>query len=377
MKKIFSLLLLIYALSATANDSSKLRISLLTCTPGEDLYATFGHSALRVYDSTNGSDIVYNYGTFNFNDEGFYLKFARGQLLYYVSTTSFQEFLWEYQYFKRGITEQLLNLNQAEKVAVRNALTDNLREENKYYKYDFVLDNCTTRLRDIIVKHKKNPPELPPAMPVNYSFRNAIHHYLNLNNKYWSKLGIDLLLGATTDRIMSIPQQQFLPDNLMISLDSARPQNIVLAKSQAYDFHPSPIHFSLLTPMVVFGILALIFVLFHFYFKSKSRKLPFAFDLSLFFVTGLLGIILLLMWFATDHSMTKNNYNLLWAFPLHTYAAFKIRSANKSIKKYWLMTCIILLFLLASWIFLPQQMNPAFIPLVLLLLFRSWIIYKS
>ena len=61
----------------SAQDSSRLRISLLTCTPGDELYSIFGHSAIRITDSSNVGndyfDIVYNYGTFNFDDEGFYL----------------------------------------------------------------------------------------------------------------------------------------------------------------------------------------------------------------------------------------------------------------------------------------------------------------
>src|SRR4051794_26759093 len=91
------------------------RISLLTCTPGSELYSTFGHSAFRIVDSLAGTDIIYNYGTFDFDDPHFYSKFVRGKLLYFVSVDEFQNFLAEYQYEKRGITEQSLNLSCEEK----------------------------------------------------------------------------------------------------------------------------------------------------------------------------------------------------------------------------------------------------------------------
>ena len=106
-----------------AQDTSRLRISLLTCTPGDELYSTFGHSAFRVVDSNSVTDIVYNYGTFNFDDDGFLLKFTRGKLLYYLSTEYFTDFKELYQQTNRGITEQVLNLSAAEKINIKKFLT--------------------------------------------------------------------------------------------------------------------------------------------------------------------------------------------------------------------------------------------------------------
>ena len=141
MKRILSILLLlslltIFNIPTFSQDSSHLRISLLTCTPGDELYSTFGHSAIRIVDSSHRddtgkfSDIVYNYGTFNFDDEGFYLKFIRGKLLYYISRAYFDEFVYEYQESNRGITEQLLDLSPQEKINILHALLENLKEEN-------------------------------------------------------------------------------------------------------------------------------------------------------------------------------------------------------------------------------------------------------
>ena len=118
--------------STYAQDSSRLRISLLTCTPGEELYSIFGHSAIRVTDSNSVTDHVYNFGTFNFDDEGFYLKFLRGKLNYMISLNQFEDFKNDYIAQNRGITEQELIFSGEEKINIRHALNENLKEENKY-----------------------------------------------------------------------------------------------------------------------------------------------------------------------------------------------------------------------------------------------------
>ncbi len=382
MKRILSILLLlslltIFNIPTFSQDSSHLRISLLTCTPGDELYSTFGHSAIRIVDSSHRddtgkfSDIVYNYGTFNFDDEGFYLKFIRGKLLYYISRAYFDEFVYEYQESNRGITEQLLDLSPQEKINILHALLENLKEENKYYKYDFFLDNCTTRLRDIIIRSKQPTPALPAVMPLNTTFRNAIHLYLNNNKQYWSKLGIDILLGAPTDAVMTKEQQQFLPDNLMKALDSTSNVKIVRSSSNLYNL-PQPIsNFSWFTPIVFFVLLLILFIALGLSKSNRAKMILSGLDGFLFFMVGLLGILLIFMMTATDHSMTKNNYNIFWAWPTHIIISFFINSKRKIVKKYFLVSSVCLVFLLLSWFFLPQQMSPALIPFVLLLLYRS------
>ena len=379
MKKIFLIVFLIinYQLliinSTKAQDSSRLQISLLTCTPGEELYSTFGHSAYRVIDSNSVTDIVYNYGTFNFGDDGFYLKFIRGKLLYYLSTEDFRSFKAFYQSENRGITEQVLNLTGAEKINIRRFLNENLKEENKYYKYDFFLDNCTTRLRDILKKEHDSAFCQKPVMPVGSRFRQAIHQYLNANGKDWSKLGIDILLGQPCDAVMTPEQMQFLPENFMKSLDSSNANhNLVLSETNFYPITIENTKSGFFTPMVVFSLLFIIIVLIGFWKHPTARAFLLGFDGMIFFFTGLLGIILILMWTATDHSMTKNNFNLLWAWPTHAVMAFFVNSRKNWARKYFKFTAIILGLVLLAWFFLPQQMNNALIPVVLLLIWRSF-----
>ncbi|MCP9753299.1 DUF4105 domain-containing protein [Ferruginibacter sp. HRS2-29] len=376
---------------ASAQDSSRLRISLLTCTPGEELYSTFGHSALRVIDSNSVSDMVFNYGTFNFEEKGFYVKFIRGKLLYCLSWSSFEDFKAEYVFENRGITEQVLDLSGEEKLRVMAAIRENAKEENRYYKYDFFLDNCTTRLRDLIVKNKSPKPQLPAVMPEKFRFRQAIHQYLDQNHKDWSKLGIDILLGAPCDAVMTTAQQQFLPDNLMIALDSTKNTRMVLSSQNvlpvennffsALGKSMSKLKFNLFeftwfTPMVCFSILLLLFMALSLIHK-KVRVLLNVLDGLLFFTTGALGILLLFMWFGTDHSMTKTNYNLLWAFPMHIIIAFCMNSKKKLVKKYFLFTTLGMTLVLISWSFLPQQMNNALLPVAILVLFRAFARYRK
>lgn len=356
--------------SSADRDSSRLRISLLTCTPGEELYSTFGHSAFRVIDSNAVTDIVYNYGTFNFDDDGFYLKFVRGKLLYYVSTEYFSSFRDFYQSENRGMTEQVLNLSALEKITILHFLNENSKEENKYYKYDFFFDNCTTRLRDILKKNHDSGFAFRPVMPAGTTFRDAIYEYLDKNNKHWSKLGIDILLGQPCDGVMTAEQMQFLPDNLMKSFDSTS-HPLVLSHQELYPIRADSNKNSFFTPLVVFTLLFAFIFLTGFIKNRFIQSFLQGFDGLFFFLTGALGIVLIFMWTATDHQMCKNNLNLLWAWPTHAFVSFLVNSQKAWVKKYFRFTAIALTLVLISWFFLPQQMNTGLIPIVLLLIYRS------
>ena len=380
MKKILSLLLFISLIangcnSTFAQDSAHLRISLITCTPGEELYSTFGHSAFRIFDSSRAfnddwQDVVYNYGTFNFDDPGFYLKFVQGKLLYYVSTESFKGFKELYQTTNRGIVEQVLNLSDADKIIIQQMLNNNLKEENKFYKYDFFFNNCTTRLRDILKKYNDNTFSKTVVMPIGSKFRQAIHQYLDKNNKDWSKLGIDILLGQPCDEVMTAEYMQFLPDNLRKSLDTTSPK-IISSSQNLYAVKVNPEKNNFFTPFVVFSLLSIFIVLIGYTKNNFAQLFLQGFDGLFFFLIGILGVILIFMWIGTDHSMTKNNYNLIWAWPTHTIMAFYVNSKKIWVKKIFKFTADTLIAVLISWLFLPQQMHNGLIPIVLLLIYRS------
>jgi len=357
-------------------EACSLQISLLTCNPGEELYSTFGHSALRVKDSSAGTDVIFNYGTFQFGDD-FYAKFVRGKLLYMVSIEDFAAFKEDYQYESRSIHEQMLQLTCAEKQQLYAALQTNAREENRYYRYDFLFDNCSTRLRDIVAANTKGGVKfgniLPNKLP---TFRNLLYTYLDNGGQHWSKLGIDLLLGSRLDKKVTNAQAMFLPDYLMKGFDSAQTNTRrLVTASQTILTMPSPIKgSSFFQPMVVFSLLLVLLILLSFIPKKSVQRAVGIFDFSLFFILGLVGCLLIFMWTSTDHALCKDNYNLLWALPTHAIAAPFLWKRGRFMQYYLLVTIIIQAFLLVGWIFLPQQFNLAFLPLVLLILLRSWLL---
>ncbi|MDP4283047.1 MAG: DUF4105 domain-containing protein [Bacteroidota bacterium] len=376
MKFLISLLLFLPLQILAQNDSCHLRISLLTATPGEELYSTFGHSALRVTDSVRNTDIVYNYGTFNFDEPNFYIKFIRGKLSFYLSADYFADFITEYQEENRAITEQVLNLNCSEKYRINELLQENMLGPNRTYKYDFTFDNCTTRLRDLIEKTTDSTVHFGEVLKTKASFRNLIYEYLNRNDKQWSKLGIDILLGSKMDAIMTPRETMFLPDYLMNTIDSSsingRP--LVLEEHSLFREYYTPVNKNNLThPLFIFTCFFVLIALLSFSKNIVIQKFLFAFDGFLFFIIGLLGILLVFMWLGTDHIMCKNNYNLLWAWPTNIVAAFYIHSKKNWAKKYFTIYSMFNLLLLALWFFLPQHMNPSLIPIVLILITRSFI----
>lgn len=359
-------------------DSSGLQISLLTCSPGAELYSVFGHNALRIVDSAAGTDIVYNYGTFDFNDPDFYTKFVRGKLLYFVSQVSYNDFLFEYQYFKRGVKEQVLNLSHQEKKKIQADLFENVREENRYYKYDFLYDNCTTRLRDIIFqKNKYEVYQIPGFTPQGQTFRDHLHVYLDRAQMRWTALGIDLLLGLEADIPMTQMESMFLPDFLYkgVSLATMKQEKIERKKIEILaDMQTTPVSISFyLDPLFVFIVFCIALLLPSFYFTSLQSLA----DGIWLIVTGLLGLFLLFMWFGTDHQSFSKNLNLLWAFPLNLYFAFKLNDIKKWMRQFFKAWSLVLLVLIVISLTNAGVINTAFYPLMLLASFRYWILSKK
>lgn len=378
--KFFIVLLFLFPLKIFAqNDSCHLRISILTCSPGEELYSTFGHSAIRVTDSVSHNDIVYNYGTFNFEEPGFYTKFIRGKLSFYLSTEDFDSFISDYREEKRDITGQVLNLTCAGKYNVVLFLQANMMAENRTYKYDFTFDNCTTRLRDLIEKTSGSSIHFGNILSSKKTFRNLIYEYLDKNDKQWSKLGIDILLGRRMDAEMKPREVMFLPDYLLQTFDSttidSRP--LVSQKQKVLDLNIPPVKVNYLThPLFIFSCFFILIVLLSFAKNLFIKRLLIALDGFMLFITGLLGILLIFMWLGTDHFMCKDNYNLLWAWPTNIIGAFYIHSKKRTGVKYFRLYSIFNLLLIVCWFFLPQHLNPALIPIVSIMVFRS-ILYIS
>ncbi len=377
MKKIlFPVLLaisLLGSLRAVAyTDSCSLQISLLTCTPGEELYSTFGHTAIRVKDSLN--DWVFNYGTFSFDDPDFYMKFVRGKLNYFLSVERYADFELAYRYDKRGITEQVLNLDCKEKDALFRALIINSEEANRNYKYDFLFDNCTTRAGKMIRAHAGTSLQFKNILPKEkLSFRDMIHSYLRKGNQAWSETGIDILLGSRIDRQVTNEEAiLFLPDYLMKGMDNSIAGKQPFISSTALLVTAPPVSAEKpVDPLLVFGLLSGIIAALSIVKHTAALKILRGFDHLFFTLLGLLGFLLLFMWFGTDHWSCAANYNLLWAFPLHAvYIWFRNSSGLR--QRYFNIIAILSLLLCLSWFFLPQQMPLAMLPIAILIAWRAY-----
>lgn len=360
--------------------SCQTRISVLTCAPGDDLYATFGHTAIRVIDSANHTDYVFNYGTFNFDDPDFYTKFVRGKLDYALSVAPYNDFILEYVAEKRTVYEQELNLNCQQKQTIANALIENLQGKNRYYKYDFLFDNCTTRVRDIIFHNIQSAQVKNSLTPKGTTFRNMLYEYLDKGGKPWSKLGIDLLLGSKIDKPVDIKKSMFLPEYLMKGVDTALLKDTI---------HLSSYHKVLLQetppdtaswnyePLFISIIISIIIIALSFINSNWAKFATKIADSFLLYTTGLVGILLVFMWFGTDHIVCRNNYNIFWALPSNFFAAFLIWKKREIMKRYYLAASIITALLLITWFVIPQHLNIALFPLAVAGLIRYIKLYQA
>jgi hypothetical protein len=313
------------------------RMSLLTCSPGEELYSCFGHSAIRYTDTLNGEwvDFVFNYGTFEFS-EGFYLKFARGKLNYMLSVEEFAGFQQQYLYGGRGILENEFKLNADQIRSLGAMLIENAKNENKYFQYDFFYDNCATRVRDIVLRALPEIQQNEKTYSNRPTFRDDIDHYLL--HQFWADFGIDLVLGKPCDKIPESGQTSFLPDSLQSNMMAwtlngqkvlGRTNEILPIDDSLFEKQsPSA------KPILYVTLSALLFAVFSLYLGRKKRGWNFSERLFLGFF-AFLGVILLVMWFLTDHTTTKWNFNLLWANPLLFALAFaRVNTVKLWIKKY-------------------------------------------
>lgn len=378
MRILLFLLLFPFLLNAQ-QLSGQTTISLLTCGQGAELYSTFGHSALRVKDPASGIDIVYNYGTFDFDTPDFYMKFTRGKLNYYLSVDEFDQFMYAYYYEKRFVFEQVLNLNDKQVQDLVIALEINSQTENRDYKYDFFYDNCSTRIRDIlkatlgenlIYDTKRVHPE--------ESFRDLIDKYLT--NHAWSDFGIDLALGAPTDKIADPLERMFLPDGLSAGFADAiinsADGNKPLVEKEKWIYQPeiNPVVKSSVTPATVFWALFILVGLISIFGRKYSFRW---FDFFFYALMSVLCLFLLFLWFGTDHIATKWNYNLMWASPIWFFAFVYLRFKKVKHQKFYFYTALFMGAIMVFWILIPQDLHSAVVPIILTLGIRSWSVHKA
>lgn len=358
-------------------DSS--RFSIITCGPDPDIvYLAFGHSAIRMVDPTLGLDYVFNYGIFDFNQPNFYLNFARGSNNYQLAAYDYPYFEQSYIDDNRFVREQALTLTLPQRQKLYDFLVWNSMPENRAYWYDPYYDNCATRVRDAFIKVFGDAVKFDGSyVKTTYTIRQLTDIYLR--DYPWGDLGIDICQGMPIDRIATPYQYMFLPAYIETAFDNATIVNdsatvpLVAGKRIVYEAKP---HRGLWLPhpLYVLGLVAIIALILCGR-DFRKQELSTWFDVLLFGVTGLIGIVLLLLWFATDHRASANNLNVLWAIPTHIIAVFAFIKQPRWLQHYFLITALIQLTLLGSWFFLPQQFNNSLIPLVVALMMRAYIQY--
>ncbi|MGY5354035.1 Lnb N-terminal periplasmic domain-containing protein [Wenyingzhuangia sp. IMCC45467] len=316
MKFLYPLLFLISLslFSQKVELSDKAEVSVLTCAPGQnELYAAFGHSAIRVKDPAHNIDRVYNYGTFDFNTPNFYLKFCKGQLLYQLSSYEYKYFPYEYYKENRWIKSQVLNFTKEENQKIFDYLEWNALAENKDYLYDFFYDNCATKMYEVIEKSVGKIDFNYSEFPKDLTHRDLIHKYLAKNS--WSKFGIDLALGAVIDKKATLKQYMFLPDYVYSGLKDSTINGKKLVKNDGFIL---PDHQLALpkTPFLLSPLfLSILIISITFYLRIFNKETRVWFNV-VSITYGVLGLVLFALWFLTEHSTTKINMNLLWANPL-------------------------------------------------------------
>jgi hypothetical protein len=347
------LLTIVWGYSQATQLSPLSKLSLLTVGTGQDLAAKFGHSAIRLQDPAIGIDVVYGYGTYNFDDPNFYLNFTRGKLDYMITRSSFDLFERSYVYEQRWIKEQELDLDFVQRSAIVAFLETNLLPQNRLYKYDFLFENCATKIPEVFEKNLGNALQFDYThLEEQFTFRQLIHQNLNVNS--WSNFGIDLALGSVIDRKASPYEHLFLPiyvyEQLKHTTLNGAP--IVTKESILLDIPTQKEDtFFVVTPVFWLGLLLFV-VLFVTITDVKQNRRTKWVDILLFSFTGIAGCIILFLWFFTDHDATKANFNALWAFAPNLIIAFYLLKSQpaKWIKTYLVIVLALLVISVILWI---------------------------
>lgn len=351
--------------------SKDAEISMLTCSPGSELYSLFGHTAIRVHDPVADYDVVFNYGTFDFQTPHFYLKYAQGLLPYQLTQTSFRNFMYAYQMEERSVYAQTLRLDSLQKQQLFNLLQENYRPENRSYLYNFLFDNCTTRSRDILLKSV--PGEVNwQTMDMNKNFWNLLDEYLQTSP--WVQWGIHTILGQRGNRKATTFQYMFLPDYLMYGLDSVYYNNQRLAENIKilYQAPEQQIHNPWYKgPAFIFalGVILIIFLL----YKSKSLLFLNLTTSVLFLFTGILGCLIVFLGGFTAHPITAPNWNILWANPLNLIALFFLfqKKLPRIIDIYLTIYIALLIIAIPVWFITQPAVPIASLSLIILMIYIS------
>ncbi|WP_299001893.1 DUF4105 domain-containing protein [uncultured Tenacibaculum sp.] len=359
------------------------QISVVTSGPGEALYEKFGHTAVRVKDPVLQIDLIYNYGIFDFEDPNFYINFTKGFMKYKLARYPFYLSLKSAQQDGRWVKEQVLNLTQLQKNEFFKFLENNALPENASYFYDPFFDNCATRPRDIIQKVVGDSLLFKDDFVTKkQSLRQLMNKEINPNT--WGSLGINIALGSKLDKTATPSEYLYLPDYVFEALKASKiikgnkEEDLVQKTNVLLDFEEKKSKSDAFSPFLAILLFSLL-GLFITYKDIKNSKRSKWLDFTLFFTTGILGLLIVFLWFFTNHSTAPNNFNFLWAFAPNIIVAFFLLKKEPPmwIRKYCLVLLVFLLLIPIVWLTKIQLYTYPMIPLFILLGIRYWYLQKT
>ncbi len=352
------------AQTATPPDSvatQPLRVSVITCSPGPEIYELVGHTAIRIQGAD--MDSVWNYGLFDFAQPNFVYRFVKGETDYMVAGYPFEWFLPEYISRGSRVTEQTLDLTPEEGARLRKLLQTESLPANRVYRYNYVLDNCATRVRDRIDDALGTPADYPDTIRYG-TFRRAMraHH----RDYPWYQLGIDLALGNGIDRPVTAREEMFAPTVFSEELAGARRpdgrplvrETRILVPGTGHATLPPTPWWQTPTAASILVLLLLIGVCVHDWRRGRLTRWVYCLWFSLL---GLAGCLIAFLVFVSSHEATSPNLLLLWLNPLQLVGAVCvwIRRARMAAVIVGLYDFIVVGGLLIAWPLVTQSTSPA------------------
>lgn len=376
MKKILTFLGLVLTVTLSAQFpqlSEDAELSIITVGPGPNLNDCFGHSAFRIKDPKLNMDRAYNYGTFDLTQKGFYLRFTLGVAEYKLSAYPFEYFYDSYTRQNRWLQEQKLNLTRDELQVLFEKLEINHLPQNQFYRYDPFFDNCATRMRDLVGETLEGKITFNnDHLNEDLTLRDLVD--INAFNHGWGDLGIDIALGNRLDKVATPDEYMYLPDYVYSAFENATvnrnglEEPMVKSTERIFDSNYYEIHREGLRPVLVFTLLAAVVIIFTIQDYIKKKRSRFL-DFSIMLATGLVGLLIVFLWFFTSHSTAPNNLNILWAFLPNLVIGFYLlkKQPPKWTRSYVRFLFILLIGLVLIWIAQIQNYNVSLIPIGIML----------
>lgn len=352
LKKIFFFALLICSISSFGQNillSKNARVSVITCDTGNESYSLFGHTAVRIADTDNNLDVVYNYGAFDFATPNFVAKFAKGDLQYFAVAHSFSDFMSQYTYEQRSVFEQELIIPAVYKQKLFDNLNTVLASEERYYTYKFIDRNCTSMVVEILNK-TLGAKVIFKKTDTDKTYRTIL--YPHFDNFFYQKLGTSIIFGKKVDEYGT---RIFLPFELLKSLEQTRFENHPISKESK-----TLLEFKKEVPKSWWDNFYIFALLLGFIVVINKKSI----DLFYISTMGLLGLFFGFMGFYSFHEELAYNYNILLFNPLLLALLYFHYTENKK----WIvnLSLVNILFLFVYFGFMLNKIHLLIVlPLIL------------